>query len=225
MDNATAHAASDYEREVQRTIPFHAQMLEQAVDAALAACPSPGRWLDTGCGPGRLGALARTRCAAQFTFADPSEAMLAIARAAHPSVPPDSFLRVASEGLTDVGVFDVVTAVQCHHYGDAAARAIAVARCFEALVPGGVFVTFENVRAETDAGHALARQRWAKWQERHGRDASVVLAHLGREGTKFFPIRVSEHMALLSRTGFAVVELLWRSYGQAGFVCLKDRLP
>jgi tRNA (cmo5U34)-methyltransferase len=220
-DNTTPHAAADYEREIERTIPFHARILQEAVDAALSVRPSPSRWLDTGCGPGRLAEIVAARCNAELTLADPSSAMLAIARAKHPSIPAQRFLPMRSEDLTAKGWFDVVTAIQCHHYGDAAARAMAVARCFDALVPGGVFVVFENVRAEKDAWQSVSRQRWATWQRAHGRDEQAVLEHLAREGTKFFPIRVSEHLGLLSRTGFAVVELLWRTYAQAGFVCIK----
>jgi tRNA (cmo5U34)-methyltransferase len=221
MDNTTSYAAVDYEREVARTIPFHAELLLQAVDAALAACSSPTRWLDTGCGPGRLVEIARARCAAEFTFADPSGAMLAIARARHSDIPGERFLQVPSEELPPGVAFDVITAVQCHHYGDEAARERAVARCFESLAPGGVFATFENVRAETDAGHVIQGERWANWLRRHGRKEEAVLAQLAREGTKFFPIRVSQHLALFGRLGFAIVEPIWRSYSQAGFLCTK----
>jgi trans-aconitate methyltransferase len=87
-DNTTAHAAIDYEREVENTIPFHAAILEQAVDVALSAVPAPGRWLDTGCGPGRLAGLALRRAPDTTLFlADPSEAMLALARANNPEIP------------------------------------------------------------------------------------------------------------------------------------------
>ncbi|HZU84407.1 MAG TPA: class I SAM-dependent methyltransferase [Polyangiaceae bacterium] len=221
LDNTTAHAAADYESEVGRTIPFHALMLEQVVDVVLAACPAPSRWLDTGCGPSRLAQLARSRCAAEFLLADPSPAMLVLARARHADLPADRFLDTPSEDLPDVAPVQVITAVQCHHYGDRAARERAVRRCFALLAPGGVFVTFENVRAETDAGHALQRERWLRWLRDQGRDEASARAHLAREDTKFFPIRVSEHVALLGRAGFASVELVWRSYGQAGFCCVK----
>jgi tRNA (cmo5U34)-methyltransferase len=223
-DNATAHSAADYEREVRRTIPMHAEILEQAVDSALAARPSAARWLDTGCGPGRLAAIARARCSAKITLADPSPAMLALARARHADLPDDRFLQVSSQELPPGAPFDVVTAVQCHHYGDEAARARAVARCYERLAPGGAFVTFENVRAETEAGHALQRQRWSAWLARQGRDPQAVRAQMDREGNQFFPVRVSEHQRLLATTGFDVVELIWRSYGQAGFLCLKGQV-
>jgi tRNA (cmo5U34)-methyltransferase len=223
MDNTTAYAAVDYEREVERTIPLHAQILAQAIEVALAARPSPSRWLDTGCGPGRLVQMARRHCLAEFTLADPSPAMLAIATARHPELPAERFLNVP-ESLPNMVPVDVITALLCHHYGDEAGRERSVRRCFETLAPGGVLVTFENVRAETEAGHALQRERWARWQREQGRDEEDVRAQLAREGTKFFPIRVSQHLALLARAGFSVVELIWRNHGQAGLCCLKPRL-
>ena len=113
--------------------------------------------------------------------------------------------------------FDAITAVQCHHYGDEAARLRAVERCRDRLVPAGVLVVFENVRAETEIGHANQRKRWAEFQQRAGRDDETIGMHLAREGSSFFPIRVSEHLVLFARLGFRTVEIVWRAYGQAGF--------
>src|SRR5689334_17735977 len=96
-DNATPHAASVYEDEVRRTIPFHAHLLQTAVEAALAFSPAPRRWLDTGCGPGALTVLARSRAAGAAQFlADPSPAMLALSRARHPDLPEAHFLAESS---------------------------------------------------------------------------------------------------------------------------------
>jgi tRNA (cmo5U34)-methyltransferase len=219
-DNTTAHEANEYETEVVRTIPFHEEIHRTAIDVVLSAC-TPKRWLDTGCGPGKLAELAAARSpGAELWLADPSEAMLGLARARHASLPSERFVPKGSADLPDLGRFDAITAVLCHHYGDGAARARAVARCRELLAPGGVFVTFENVRAETDEGHAIQRKRWAEWQRRAGRDEATIEKHLAREGTAFFPIRVSEHLALLARSGFRTVEIVWRAYGQAGFFCV-----
>jgi tRNA (cmo5U34)-methyltransferase len=218
-DNTTAHAAVDYEREVGDTIPFHAILLEQAIDVALGAVPAPRLWLDTGCGPGRLAKLARARAPeVTLTLADPSPAMLALARANNPEIPESRVVAAPSHDLPDGGPFDVITAVQCHHYYDPAGRERALRRCLALLRPGGALVAFENVRAETDAGHAIQRRRWAAWQRGRGRDEAKVEAQLKREGTSFFPLRVSEHLSLFARVGFADVELVWRAYGQAGFL-------
>jgi len=214
MDNTTAHAASDYESEVARTIPFHGEMLRTAIDCVLAR-GTPKRWLDTGAGPGKLVELARARApSTTFVIADPSEAMLTIARERNPGI---EALLVGSEALPELAPFDAITAIQCHHYSDADGRWRAVKRCRELLAPGGTFVTFENVRAETDEGHESQRKRIADWQRSVGRDEAAIAKHLSREGTAFFPIRVSEHLALLARVGFTKVEIVWRAYGQAGF--------
>ncbi len=221
-DNTTAHASADYEREVANTIPFHAALLEQAVDVALTAVPTPRRWLDTGCGPGRLAELAVPRSPeTAFFLADPSEAMIALARANNPALPADRFVTLPSNALPEVEPFDVITAVQCHHYyPDPGGREAAVRRCHALLRPGGALVVFENVRAETDAGHEIQRRRWAAWQRGRGREDAVVQAQLAREGTRFFPIRPGEHLVLLARVGFAPVEMVWRAYGQAGFLAM-----
>ncbi len=214
-DNATAHKAADYEAEVGRTIPFNAEILRTAIDVALAVVPAPKTWLDTGCGPGTLVELAKARAPkCEFWLADPSDAMLAIARARHAGA---HFFGVTTQDLPDAGPFDVITAIQCHHYGDVDARMRALARCRELLAPGGVFVTFENVRAESDEGQAVQRKRWADFMRAAGRDEATVEKALAREGTAFFPIRVSEHLALFARAGFSRVEIVWRAYGQAGF--------
>lgn len=222
LDNATAHASADYALEVKKTIPFHAQMIDLAIEIAFAAVPATTRWLDTGCGPGALVAEAR-RFAPDIAFflADPSPAMLDLAREKNPEIPAENFLHVASDTLPEVAPFDVITAVQSHHYYEGVGgRERALRRCFALLKPGGALVTFENVRAETDLGHALQRRRWASFQHSQGRDEATVEAHLARENSKFFPIRVTEHLDLLKKVGFTTVELVWRAHSQAGFLAI-----
>jgi tRNA (cmo5U34)-methyltransferase len=216
-DNTTAHAASDYEVEVARTIPFHEEILRTAVDVVLADHLAPRRWLDTGCGPGKLVTMVRAASPSTETWlADPSEAMLALARARHTDLPAARFIAKGSADLPDAPPFDAITAVQCHHYGDETARERALTRCRALLAKEGMLVVFENVRAETEAGHALQRKRLAAWQRRMGKDDDAITKHLAREGTAFFPIRVSEHLALFARLGFET-EIVWRAYNQAGF--------
>jgi tRNA (cmo5U34)-methyltransferase len=221
-DNATAHSADEYAHEVKKTIPFHAQMIDLAIEVAFAAVPTATRWLDTGCGPGALVAEAR-RFAPDVAFflADPSPAMLALAREKNPEIPAESFLHAPSDALPDLAPLDVITAVQSHHYyADVGGRERALRRCASLLKPGGALVVFENVRAETDLGHALQRRRWAAFQHSQGRDEASVDAHLARENTKFFPLRVTEHLDLLKKVGFTTVEIVWRAHSQAGFLAI-----
>jgi tRNA (cmo5U34)-methyltransferase len=147
--------------------------------------------------------------------------MLDLARAKNADLPADRFLHAASDTLPELAAFDVITAVQSHHYyPDIAGREGALRRCFSLLRPGGALVVFENVRAETDLGHALQRRRWAAFQHSQGRDEATVDLHLARENTKFFPIRVTEHLDLLKKIGFPTVEIVWRAHSQAGFLAI-----
>ena len=221
-DNLTAHSAADYAQEVKKTIPCHAQMLDLAIEIGFAAVPGATRWLDTGCGPGTLVAEAhRFAPDVAFFLADPSPAMLDLARAKNPEIPAENFLPYPSHALLDVGPFDVITAVQSHHYyAEPSGRERALLRCLALLRPGGALLVFENVRAETDLGQALQRRRWAAFQHSQGRDQATVDAHLAREGTRFFPLRESEHLTLLARVGFPTVETIWRAHSQAGFLAI-----
>ncbi len=221
-DNTTGQAAEAYDREIGTIIPYHVDILATAIDVARTARPRPASWLDTGSGPGHLVQQARALASSTgFWLADPSPAMLAIARRRLSDLPSDRFIDTPSERLPDVGPFDIVTAILCHHYGDEQARERAVRRCNEVLAPGGILVTFENVRADTELGHSLQRARWAKWQRQQGRDEETVQKHLAREGRHFFPITVADHLALFHRVGFRTIELVWRAHAQAGFFCIK----
>lgn len=211
-DNTTPHKAAEYSVEIAKTIPFHSEMSKQAIQIGLAVRPDAKRWLDTGAGPGTLAALLEKKAPhIDVWIADPAQAMLDQSSAKNK-------ILASSQALPDMDPFDVITAVQCHHYG---ARDEAVKRCFELLGAGGVLVTFENVRAETDEGHAVQRARWADWQLAQGRDEETVAKHMAREGAQFHPIRPSEHLDLLERVGFRTVELFFRTYAQAGFYAVK----
>lgn len=222
-DNTTAYAAKDYEYEVRRTIPFHSVILDLAIEVARTIQPNPKRWLDTGCGPGRLVERARAKCInTDFILADPSDGMLNIAREVHHDLNESNFIAASSQSLPELEPFDVITAIQCHHYGDHTARKQALIRCRDLLTRKGVLIVFENVYAKTEQGHEWQRARWVQWQEQAGREHAKIEEALIREGTKFFPIRVSEHFALFETIGFKPVELIWRAYGQAGFLAVCE---
>ncbi len=224
-DNATAHRSDEYEREVRRTIPLHDEMLDEAILVALAAVPRPRRWLDTGAGPGELVRRAHHALpSTAFFVADPAPAMLDLARQKNPDLDATHFLAVGSAELPDLAPLDVITAVQSHHYGDRGARTAAVARCFSLLASPGVLVVFENVRAESDVAHRMQRNRWAAWQVRQGRDESIVVKHIAREGVAFQPIAPSEHLELFRRVGFDGSELVFRNYAQAGFIAWRGAI-
>jgi tRNA (cmo5U34)-methyltransferase len=220
-DNATPHSAVAYDADVRRTIPYYDEVHEEVLSFIEALPQRPRTWLDTGCGTGTLVACALPRFPeTRFVVADPSPAMLAVTRQRL----LDSRVTVLPPcGTSDLpaGSFDVVTAIQCHHYLDPCERRAAVAACFDRLRPGGVFVTSENVRPLSRPGLDLGLRRWARFQERTGRSRSQVAAQLARFDREYHPITLEEHLQLYRETGFVAVEVLWYSYLQAAFYAVK----
>jgi len=115
----------------------------------------------------------------------------------------------------------VISAIQCHHYGGEAVRRRATAVCHELLEPGGLYVTFENIRPDTAQGVKVSLDRWLRFQREAGRTPQAVEDHRSRFDRNYFPITVAEHLQLLRATGFTVVEIFWLSQMQAGFYAVK----
>ena len=89
------------------------------------------------------------------------------------------------------------------------------------LKRGGIYITFENIRPNSEKGTQIGLERWKRFQLAHGKSEESVKKHLARFNTEFFPITLKEHLQLLLETGFGVYEILWVSYMQAGFYAIK----
>ena len=228
-DNLTPHKAAEYDRKVRQTIPFYETIHSEVIRLVKIIKPDVECWIDTGCGTGCLveQALAAFR-EARFILADPAEAMLVRTRrrlaeflphrvTILPPIPSAELRsRVASAPA------DVVTAIQCHHYLKADGRLSALWSCCEALKPGGLFVTFENVAPRTAEGVRFGLAGWKSFLMSQGRTEQEADQHLARYGTEFFPLTVEQHLDVLAKAGFKAVELFWFSHVQAGFYALKQ---
>ena len=116
---------------------------------------------------------------------------------------------------------DVITAVLCHHYLRESERVQATEKCHRLLKQGGIFITFENIRPLTAVDTRTGKANWKNFQIARGKTLADAENHIQRFGVEYFPITVQEHLSLLRGTGFKVVEMLWYSYMQAGFYCIK----
>ena len=221
MDNKSAFSVSLYDENVRRVIPFYDEIYRQIFDLIKAYSSSSIALLDTGCGTGTLGLTAcRELELSELVLCDPSEKMLSDAKRKLCGFPCE-FICAGSEELTFENRFDVVTAIQSHHYFDKAARQTAVRNCYSALRQGGIFICFENTAPNTDTGRDIMLSRLEKYELDAGRSPEEVRSHSARYGTEFFPITIKEHFALLEKTGFRAAELFWHSYMQSGFYAVK----
>ena len=222
-DNKTSHNAEIYDSQIESTIPHYDSIHYETINLVKSVVDDPQLWLDTGCGTGTLVKKASKEFPkTQFLLADPSKGMLDEARIKLSSNPRIDFLgNLTSEEIDFPHKLDVITAIQSHHYMDREGRVKAVKNCYNLLKQDGVYVTFENTRPFTKAGVEFAKNYWRNFQISHGKNSEDVEAHLARFDVEYFPITVEEHRSVLEGVGFRVVELLWFSYMQAGFYCIK----
>jgi tRNA (cmo5U34)-methyltransferase len=226
-DNTTAHAASDYDSNITKTIPYYEAFHAEILRFVQAIGMNPRTWLDTGCGTGVFVDKAREVFPdTDFVLVDPSMAMLEEAREKLQSGVGKNIRLLEPTGTQDIpatslGQFDVITAIQAHHYLDARQRKHATKKCFELLRSGGLYFTFENTRPATARGIEFGKEYWKKFQEEKGRNSKTVEEHISRFDVEYFPITLEGHLGLLRETGFQAVEAFWYSYMQSGYYCIK----
>jgi tRNA (cmo5U34)-methyltransferase len=223
-DNATSHSSDQYDRQIRKTIPHYDDIFEEILTFVKVQYPCPKTWLDTGCGTGSFIRKAQELFPdTEFFIADPSDAMLE--KAVH-KLKDCRYSLIGRCGTADLPAitdrrFDVITAIQCHHYLDREGRNKAVRACYSLLNTGGFFITSENIRPFSDEGIARSLSYWGAFQRRAGRSEGEVRDHLNRFDHEYFPITITEHLEVFCNAGFPITEILWLSYLQGVFWCRK----
>jgi len=223
-DNATPHNSDQYDRQVRMTIPYYDHIHEEILNFVKVQNPCPGTWLDTGCGTGSFIRKAQVLFPdTEFFIADPSEGMLTKASQTLEGCRYSLIGRCGTADLPGITKrrFDVITAIQCHHYLAGEERNKAVRACFSLLHDRGFFITSENIRPFSDEGIERSLSYWGAFQRQAGRNEGEVPDHLSRFDHEYFPITVTEHLKCYRDAGFSVAEILWLSYLQGVFWCRK----
>ena len=220
-DNRSAYDSTVYDEYIVHVLPYYREYHDQIIDLLRVYKQDTVDWLDTGCGTGTLSArVLEKEQNVRFTLCDPSEKMLDIAKKKLKDK-NIRFVNAASHELEFESEYDVITAVQCHHYYKTDERKKAVLKCYRALRDGGIFITFENIRMSSATSDDMAMKRWVNFLRAHGNSEQDIKMQIDRRGVETFPITVEDHIDLLKRTGFKSVDILWASYLQAGFIAIK----
>ena len=222
-DNSSAHLSTEYDAKIAATIPYM-DSFYQSVAILIKATGKPVyRWLDTGCGTGALyDKVKHLFVNTEFVLSDPSTAMLQIAKDIFKTCKNVSFEGADTQSLTYPDeYFDVISAIQCHHYLDKAGRVQATQNCYRMLKSGGIYAEFENIRPLTGSGREIGLRMWENYQVAMGKTQHEAAEHMKRFDTEYFPITIPDHIDLLKNAGFSAIEVLWASYMQAGFYAVK----
>lgn len=220
-DNTTPMSAGAYDKEINNTIPYYSEFYNQTLDVIEQCDYEELHWLDLGCGTGSLEKLAFQRFSnPQFVLVDPSEKMIEKAK----EKLKDQNIQYICGNSVSIdfdSAFDVVTAIQSHHYMHEDERKKATENVYKSLKKGGIFISVENVVPEDTDIKEMELLRWGKYQQRHGKTEAEAKAHNARCGVNYFPLTVPEHIRLLKQTGFQHVHVFWYSYMQMGIYGVK----
>lgn len=220
-DNASAFNVSNYDEKIKITLPYYEDFYKQVIDVVKIQFDRPLRWLDVGCGTGKMAEAAFNNVNIdRFVFYDNSKQMIETAQKRFRNKNAD-FIALSAQELDRSDEFDIVTAIQVFHYLQREERTEAVRKCYNALRTNGMFITFENFAPFSEYGKGLFLNRWRQYQLSQGKSAGECDNHINRYGKDYFPISISEHLEVLNNCGFKGVEILWVSNMQVGLLGIK----
>lgn len=220
-DNKSAFSSTEYDKKIKQTLPYYDDFYEQVIELVKLFDHNVVRWLDIGCGTGKMGSVAIENLELErFVFCDSSDEMMRIVKERF-KYPNAEFIVCDVQKLDCANEFDVITAIQVNHYLHMDERKIALQKCHGALKDGGIFISFENFAPFTDLGKTVYLEKWKRYQIKQGKSLEECQKHIDRYGKDYFPISISENMELMRNCGFKVVEILWLSNMQVGFWGIK----
>jgi len=226
-DNTTPHKAIEYDTNIVKTIPYYECFHKETIDLIKSYNNKCEKWLDIGCGTGILLENAQDIFKnTKFILADPSEAMINIAKSKFSNYPKEKIDYIpgcSSQYLQNhiKEKVDVITAIQVHHYLKKEEREEATRSCFNTLKKGGLYITFENISPMSTKGIEIGLDRWGCFQVCKGKSEEMVRNHRDRFNKEYYPITILEHLELLKKTGFESYEIFWVSHMQCGFYGIK----
>lgn len=220
-DNSTPMCSNKYDKEISNTLPYYEVFFKQTFEVVEQLGFEKISWLDLGCGTGVLEEKALRRFKdVDFVLVDPSSEMLKIAQNRLKNERM-KYVCCESDSIDFNSDFNVVTAIQSHHYMKEPERIKAIDNVFKSLQEGGIFISFENVIPEDECVKNMELKRWGRYQINHGKTEKEAKDHNARCGVNYYPITIDKHRYILKNAGFKHVHVFWCSYMQMGIYAIK----
>lgn len=220
-DNKSAFNSDNYDKKIKQTLPYYDDFYTQVVEVVKIFNHKALRWLDIGCGTGKMGSVAFENVELdKFVFCDSSDEMIRIAKERF-NCHNAEFSVCDVQNLTYDNEFDVITAIQVNHYLHIDERRVALQKCYESLKNNGLFFSFENFEPFTSVGKTVYLEKWKRYQMKQGKTFEECKKHIERYGKDYFPISLSKNLELMRNCGFKVVEILWLTNMQVCFWGIK----
>ncbi len=207
--------AESYDSLIHRAVPRYDEMIARLLDYLPG---DPRRVLELGSGTGNLSLrLAKTFPRAELTLVDGSAEMISLVRSRVDESRSDSSSRISYvEARFEVldlppRSFDlVVSSISLHHVKDKAA----LYQRIRALVPAGSHFCFaDQIRGEPESNHRVNWDHWLDFCREPGHcTQEEIESLLDHAAAHDHYVSLSEHIALLSASGFTEIDCVWRNW-------------
>jgi ubiquinone/menaquinone biosynthesis C-methylase UbiE len=207
--------AESYDSLIHRAVPRYDEMIARLLDYLP---DNPWRVLELGCGTGNLSLqLVKAFPRAELTLVDASSEMIALVRSRvdgslSGSASSVSYIQARFEDLDlPVQSFDlVVSSISLHHVAD---KGSLYARIRSLMSPRGRFCFADQIRGEPESNHARNWERWLDFCRERGHCTSEEIESLLQHAAAHdHYTTLTEHTALLSKTGFSEIDCVWRNW-------------
>jgi tRNA (cmo5U34)-methyltransferase len=222
-----ASMVESYDSLIRRAVPRYDEMVARLLEYVP---PYAQSLVELGCGTGNLSLQLLSKFPrSALTFVDASPEMIALTRSRVDQAMPSNgqsvgFLVQRFEELDfpDRPVDVVVSSISLHHVED---KARLYARVRSLLNSGGRFCFADQIRGEPESNHRLNWERWLDFCRERGHCAPDEIESLLQHAAAHdHYTTLTEHIALLSETGFSEIDCVWRN-GMWGIVTATAHGP
>ena len=217
-------SASEYDDLICRLVPAYPTMRPVQLDLLdLSIPPADGLVLDLGGGTGALAAAVAQRfSSATVEIWDIDPTMLKIARERCAQF-GERIHYIERSFTGPLPSCDAVAAcLSLHHIKDLAVKAATYRHIFQALRPGGIFVSADTAVPTSPCLQQRAFQLWADSMRPHGISNDEAHRHFASwAGEDFYPPLLTE-LRLLADAGFSEPECFWREGAAVVFGAIKQ---
>ncbi len=203
---------------VRRSIPLYADVVRATADWVIHFYRPESSIIDIGCSTGTTThhVAQRLQTPAQFMAIDLSAAMIEKAREKLCDIPPRHQLSLVCRDIreTPLPKASVVIINYTLQFLPIADRSTLLRRIHEALIPGGILILSEKVRAITPLFQELTTMLYERFKEDQGYSRTEIERKKEALDQVLIPYTEDEHRENLKQAGFTTVDSLmkWNSF-------------